>query len=83
MWKSLVPHPCMVDKNQVGIFVCEDPRYGARGLSPTIGLPTQVSAMRREVPITSGCKNQWGLCLSEMTGSWSPRCSSYRACVRT
>ena len=39
----------------------------------------RVSVPEREIPITSGCKNQWGLRLSDNEGYWSPRHSSYRA----
>ena len=33
----------------------------------------RVPVLGREVPITSGCENQWELRLSEMEGCWSCR----------
>lgn len=44
-------------------------------------LDSQVSQTRTPVPIrgvptTSSYENQWGFCLGEMEGYWSPRYSS-------
>ena len=51
----------------------EVPSCGVKRPSPTPGIQPRNTALERESPITSGCKNQWGLRLSETEGSLSPR----------
>ena len=71
-WNGLVPHSHVMDKNWEGYL-------GSRSLpeEPGVPVPHQVPHPRapvlgREVPITSGCKNQRGLWLSEMEGNCIP-----------
>ena len=44
-----------------------------KGSQPHTRPPAQGSGPEREVPVTSGCKYQQGLWLSEMGGFWNPR----------
>ena len=46
---------------------------GARVSAPHQDPQPRVSVPGKEVSITSGCKNQWGLWLIEMEGLWDPR----------
>ena len=54
MQNGLVPHPHVVDKNQNGYLRSK----GNPEISPHQDPQPKVPVPRREVPITSGCKNQ-------------------------
>ena len=49
------------------------PPQRVRGPSSTPGHQPRVPVPGRQVPITSGCKNQWELKLRETKFVWSPR----------
>ena len=49
------------------------PPQRVRGPSSTPGHQPRVPVPGRQVPITSGCKNQWELKLRETKYIWSPR----------
>ena len=66
-----VPHSVVVVKNQEGYLSCRSP-LRSKEFQPHTTSPSPGSQCR-EVPITSGCKNQQGLWLSETEDYWSPR----------
>ena len=55
MQNRLVSHPCVVDKNSRGIS------WEQRVPAPHQDPQPRVPVPEREIPITSGCKNWWGL----------------------
>lgn len=63
--KELVPNPCVADKIGRDTLAAEVPTE-ERGI-PVPG---------REVPVTSGCNNQWGLWLNETEAAGVPGSSS-------
>lgn len=72
MWNVLVPHPC-VWRLRIGrgVLAAEVPPKGAKGPGPTPGSQPRVPVPGRDVPSTSGCKNQRGWWLSGSQGCGS------------
>ena len=70
----LVSLPRMADKNWKGYLSCRGPPppKEQEAQSPHQDPQARVAEPRREVPITSGYKNQQGLWLREMEGFWNP-----------
>lgn len=61
----------MLIKNQEGSLQWSSPKHRAAPASchtPQPGTPVPGGSSQ-----TSGCENQWGLCLSETDGCWRPR----------
>lgn len=58
-WKQLVPNPHVVGGAKQRVYLTVS---GARDPSPTLDDPAQGSVPGREVPVTNGWKDQWGLC---------------------
>lgn len=72
-WDKLVPHRLVAAKNAEGYLGCRDPPEETGALAPHHAPYLRVSMPEREVSITFGCENRWGLWLSETEGCRRPR----------